>query len=1051
MKIGGASIFANGIPLTFEKGITVAADVYGGFNGTSALKDKQNISITINGTAMKDVYGGSGIYEKLTSLGSSSINITFGEDSLVYGNIYGGGKNSNTGSAEHPIPVNIILNGSAANDSSSQYNTKTHMICGGSYIMPSVALPMKQYGDVNITVKEKAFLANKNQNSVNIIGGGRSSGTRAHHFTLFGNINIDIMSADRDEAITYVSGGGYAETSSNPGSSLVVGNIKIASHRSVSGINGGGRTEDYPYYSGVTDIGVSGDITMTLYSGTYEYVIGGGTLPLTASGVTQNLNANLHADVSGHVSLNIHEAATVEYAAAGGYVCLNSDNCTAKVGSSSINIIESADTAKSYAKGCYVYGGRAKHRYIKLFAQNITTVAGDSTITIDGDKGSETPYFNTICGDGDGGNSVLGVRTMVFNKCGNDFCGNLDAFDKIIITGSSEFTLSADKTTGGASTDLSVENSKLTLGSAYFSNISVMSKESILKITKDTTVTGELNLSGALEIEDGATLTAGSLTAYGSITFKGTGKIAVTGSMSGDVAIYIPAGSEMGKHITYGSGSPIIKPAVETKELKLTNTKLSLKPNEERDLVAVVLPENATLQKITWGTTDAAIVSVDQKGHVTALTEGSASINVKIEGTELSADCKIEVKIPVISVRSVEVSPKPLTLTEGDTAQLAARITPQDATNPNISYKSNNSEIVSTYANGRIEAIKAGEAVVTVTAGDKSDSVTIMVTPKPALVIPVSSIELTHAAITTAKNKKASVTALVTENATNRTLTWSCDKSVEITAITETGCEITARKAGEYTLTASANDGSKTEASCTVKVIDESLQIAAPIDTAKTDKQTAAPKTVPATEVTKIIETLIAAGKLEGSDGEGFVISESKAKEAAEQNGVKPETIVPLQTVAGIIDSEKKTRAILAFAIAGGNIPEDAKTFADIAILKLTASGDFVPLTQASGEEGLVQGAYMIKSGDTSILPTDTPDRGAVYTLCVAVDDNGSFDYDSAEGSVVDTPALGVKNATTPIPETNPVKSTGGCNSGIGITALTAAAALRWLLRRKQA
>ena len=1048
MKIGGASIFANGIPLTFEKGITVAADVYGGFNGTSALKDKQNISITINGTAMKDVYGGSGIYEKLTSLGSSSINITFGEDSLVYGNIYGGGKNSNTGSAEHPIPVNIILNGSAANDSSSQYNTKTHMICGGSYIMPSVALPMKQYGDVNITVKEKAFLANVNKNYVNIIGGGRSSGTRAHHFTLFGNINIDIMSADRDEKIYSVSGGGFIEGSDNPGSSLVSGDITITSRRSAERINGGGRVQGDWFENGSMNADVSGDVTINLYKGSYTYIAGGGSMPELGSGIgNKQYEPAADANVSGAAVINIHEGASPQYVIGGGFAAVPALNCKADVGSSEINYIESGESGEGLANEEAYCSGWAN------YVQNRCGVAKDAVVRIKGDGSSLHKYKWSVyaSGAGRGDQAIGGAKTIIFDNFRNDFYGALEEFDKIIITGSSEFTLSADKTTGGASTDLSVENSKLTLGSAYFSNISVMSKESILKITKDTTVTGELNLSGALEIEDGATLTAGSLTAYGTITFKGTGKIAVTGSMSGDVAIYIPVGSEMGKHITYGSGSPIIKPAVETKELKLTNTKLSLKPNEERDLIAMVLPENATLQKITWGTSDAAIVSVDQKGHVTALTEGSASINVKIEGTELSADCKIEVKIPVIPVRSVEVSPKPLALTAGDTAQLAARITPQDATNPNISYTSSKPEIVSADANGRVEAIKAGEAVVTVTAGEKSDSVTITVTPKPVLVIPVSSIELTPAAITTAKNKKTSVTALVTENATNRTLTWSCEKSVEITAITETGCEITAHKAGEYTLTASANDGSKTEASCTVKVIDESLQIAAPIDTAKTDKQTAAPKTVPATEVTKIIETLIADGKLEGSDGEGFVISESKAKEAAEQNGVKPETIIPLQTVAGIIDSEKKTRAILAFAIAGGNIPEDAKTFADIAILKLTASGDFVPLTQVSGEEGLVQGAYMIKSGNTAILPTDTPDRGAVYTLCVAVDDNGSFDYDNTEGSVVDTPALGVKNATTPIPETNPVKSTGGCNGGIGITALTAAAALRWLLRRKQA
>ena len=629
-----------------------------------------------------------------------------------------------------------------------------------------------------------------------------------------------------------------------------------------------------------------------------------------------------------------------------------------------------------------------------------------------------------------------------------DFCGNLDAFDKIIVKGGSDFAMSSDKTIGGTSTDLTVENSKLAISSASFKNIFAESGNNVLKITQDTAVTGELNINGALEIADGATLTANSLTAYGSITFKGTGKINVTGTVSGDVIIHLPADTELKDRFTYGGGTIKTDVAIEVRELKLTNAKLILAPGEERDLIAAVFPKNATHKKITWSTTAANIVSVDQNGHVAAIAEGKAVVTAKIDGTELSSDCQIEVKTPNIEVLSVQISPKPLTLTSGDTAQLAAKITPQNATNPDITYTSSNFDIVSVDASGKVEALKAGEAVVTVTAGGKSDSVNIVVMPAPEKIILVSEIKLTPTTIVTAIGKKTAVGAQAApENATNKTLTWSCDKAVEITAITNSGCEITAHKAGEYTLTATANDSSKVEATCIIKVIDERLQITASLDVKAINASTDVPQTVPATQSTDIIGSLIADKKLEGSEGSGFTISESAAKKAAEDHGVKPETIIPLQTVAGIIDSTEKKTAILAFAIAGGNLPEEAKTFSDLAILKLTTNGDFVPLIQVENEAELVQGMYMIKKGSETVTQATSTDRGETYTLCIAVDDNGNFDYDSAKGSVVDTPALGVKSE--PAAPTQPNNSTNnGCSTGFGITALLAAVPM-FLFRKR--
>ena len=80
-----------------------------------------------------------------------------------------------------------------------------------------------------------------------------------------------------------------------------------------------------------------------------------------------------------------------------------------------------------------------------------------------------------------------------------------------------------------------------------------------------------------------------------------------------------------------------------------------------------------------------------------------------------------------INVESVALDQETLTLTEGDTATLTAAVSPDNATNKNVTWASDNAE-VATVEGGTVTAVAAGTANITVTTEDGGYTATCAVT-----------------------------------------------------------------------------------------------------------------------------------------------------------------------------------------------------------------------------------------------------------------------------------------------------------------------------------
>lgn len=178
----------------------------------------------------------------------------------------------------------------------------------------------------------------------------------------------------------------------------------------------------------------------------------------------------------------------------------------------------------------------------------------------------------------------------------------------------------------------------------------------------------------------------------------------------------------------------------------------------------------------------------------------------------MMASCEKPVPAP-ISVTGVSLSQTSLQLVEGDQATLTATVIPSDAENKKVSWTSSDNGIA-TVSNGKVTAVKAGTATITVKTedGNKTASCAVTVAPK---VYPVESVTLDKTAIELTEGEKITLTATVNpSNATNKNVSWSSsDTSIASVA----NGEVTAVKAGTATITVKTEDGNKT-ATCTVTV-----------------------------------------------------------------------------------------------------------------------------------------------------------------------------------------------------------------------------------------
>ena len=134
-------------------------------------------------------------------------------------------------------------------------------------------------------------------------------------------------------------------------------------------------------------------------------------------------------------------------------------------------------------------------------------------------------------------------------------------------------------------------------------------------------------------------------------------------------------------------------------------------------LVATVSPEEATDKTVVWTSSNPAVAAVSATGEVSFLDKGTATITVTAtNGTpddtsdDFSATCAVSV---VKNVKGLTLDKSALMFETGNSGQLVAAVSPADASDVTVSWKSSNPSVASVDASGNVKALSKGRATIT--------------------------------------------------------------------------------------------------------------------------------------------------------------------------------------------------------------------------------------------------------------------------------------------------------------------------------------------------
>jgi uncharacterized protein YjdB len=264
--------------------------------------------------------------------------------------------------------------------------------------------------------------------------------------------------------------------------------------------------------------------------------------------------------------------------------------------------------------------------------------------------------------------------------------------------------------------------------------------------------------------------------------------------------------------------------AVQVAGVALSDASVTLSVGGAKTIRATVMPDNASNKSVAWINGDSDVVSLVPNGAaatIAALAPGRATITVATQDGGMMAACEVYVAIPVTGVK---VQPGTLAMAPGGPpAALTAAVQPDNATNKNVTWISNNSSIAAVAATpggSVVTPLAVGVAFVTAITQDGGHADTCMVTVSPVEEIPPFSIFVDPPALPLSIGESHALAATVLgvngAPATNQGVVWTTGKP-DVADVSADGV-VTAIGVGTATITATSVVDSDVRGTCDVGV-----------------------------------------------------------------------------------------------------------------------------------------------------------------------------------------------------------------------------------------
>ncbi len=242
---------------------------------------------------------------------------------------------------------------------------------------------------------------------------------------------------------------------------------------------------------------------------------------------------------------------------------------------------------------------------------------------------------------------------------------------------------------------------------------------------------------------------------------------------------------------------------------------LSLGVGGTQQLTATVSPDDASDKSVIWSSSLPRFATVSPTGLVTGVADGSTDVTATTVDGSFVSKCTVTV---TTGVSGVVVSPKTASINVGGTQQLTATVSPDNATNKNVTWSSATPGVATVNpTTGLVTGVANGTVVITATTeeGAKTDTATITVKT------PVSGVTMTPSDYTfsTLGGTQQLTATVAPATASNKAVSY-VSSYPGVATVSNTGL-VTSVDNGTTTITVTTADGAKTAES----VIDVTIPV----------------------------------------------------------------------------------------------------------------------------------------------------------------------------------------------------------------------------------
>lgn len=364
--------------------------------------------------------------------------------------------------------------------------------------------------------------------------------------------------------------------------------------------------------------------------------------------------------------------------------------------------------------------------------------AGSTTLAFDTSDSEAMYYSDQTVADVTLTGKDLGVvsplKSISFNGVADEATINLGATETLTVVYNPEDTTD-DKTVTWNSTNtnaVTVDNGVVTAVGEGSSTVTATVGEKVATINytvriplQSITINGDETLSKneekTLTVTYNPTNTTDNKTVDWEssnpeiVSIDSTGKI--TGKKGGTAKITATVGNV--------KAEKEVKVVVPIESVSLSGDDSILK-GETKRLAATINPEDTTDDKtITWSSDNENVLFVDQNGQIRGIKEGTANVKAVVAGKETTK----QITVNEIHINSIAIDgDQEFEMIKNQTKNLSVTINPENTTDDKgVVWKTNNEKVARVDNDGKVTALKEGEATITATVGTNETSVKINV------------------------------------------------------------------------------------------------------------------------------------------------------------------------------------------------------------------------------------------------------------------------------------------------------------------------------------